>query len=160
WILVDSCAAPDASDDINRCLLKDRIALLLVLLAVIAPALPARRAHAQEEPEALIRQGVEMRRKGDDLKAHGYFQRAYDLARTPRGAAQLGLADLAIADSLAAEQHLSEALRSTDPWVAHNRTLLETSRDKARKTLGAVTVRGAPDKTTVEVANHPAIQLP
>jgi hypothetical protein len=130
------------------------------LLGVLAPALLARPARAQEEPEALIRQGVEMRRRGDDLKAHGYFQRAYDLARTPRVAAQLGFADLAIADNLAAEQHLSEALRSIDPWVAQNRTLIETSRDKARKSLGVVTLRGAPDKTTVEVANHPAIPLP
>ena len=103
--------------------------LLLVAAAAGVLGAPARSARAEEEPEALIRQGVEMRRQGDDLKAHGYFQRAYDIARTPRSAAQLGLADLAIHDNLAAEQHLSEALASSDPWVRQNRPVLEKSRE-------------------------------
>jgi hypothetical protein len=134
---------------------------LLLLLAATACVLSAgtRLAIAQEEPEALIRQGVEMRKRGDDLKAHGYFQRAYDIARTPRSAAQLGLADLAIEDNVAAEQHLSEAMSSSDPWVRQNRGMFEKSRATARSRLAKLVISGAPESTTVEIAGHPPVAL-
>ncbi|MDB4980822.1 MAG: hypothetical protein JWM82_1574, partial [Myxococcales bacterium] len=37
---------------------------------------------ANEDAEGLIRQGIELRRKGDDLRAEGYFKRAYTVAQT------------------------------------------------------------------------------
>jgi hypothetical protein len=131
-------------------------------LAVFACAFgaAAHPAFAQEEPETLIKQGVDMRKQGDDIKAHGYFQRAYDIARTPRSAAQLGLSDLSVDDNLAAEQHLTEALASSDPWIAKNRDLLQKSRDKARSRLGRVAVGQAPADATVEVAGRAAVPLP
>jgi hypothetical protein len=66
-----------------------------VVGAVGAIPLP-RAALAQEEPEALIRQGVELRRKGQNALAQGYFKRAYAIAHTPRSAAQLGLVEHAL----------------------------------------------------------------
>jgi hypothetical protein len=131
-------------------------ALVFVALALAWCA----RAVAQEEPEALIRQGVEMRKGGDDVKAHGYFQRAYEIAHTPRAAAQLGLADLAIDDNLSAEQHLSEALASGDPWIRQYRAVLEKSRADARAQLGKLLVNRAPASTQVEIGGRPPVRLP
>ena len=65
---------------------------------------------ADEDPEALIQQAVELRRKGDNARAYGYLKRAYDLARTPRSAAQLGLVEHALGRFPDAEVHLGEAL--------------------------------------------------
>jgi hypothetical protein len=136
-----------------------RISLIFAVCAACAIG-RVRVALADEEPEVLIRQGVEMRKRGDDVKAHGYFQRAYDIAHTPRSAAQLGLADLAVDDNLAAELHLSEALASIDPWIAQNRSVLEKSRETARGELGKVIVKGAPAATTVEIAGRATSLVP
>ena len=73
---------------------------------------------AGEDPEALIKQGVELRRQGKDAKAEGYMRRAYQLAATPRTAAQLGLVEVAVKNYLDAEAHLSEALRGKIRWLS------------------------------------------
>jgi len=116
-------------------------------------------ARAEDSPEALIKQGVEMRRQGDDAKAHGYFKRAYELSQTPRAAAQLGLVEQALSYFLDAQGHLAEALASDDAWVAQHRKVLETSLTTVRGHLGQITVRGAPAGTTVEVGGRAAVAL-
>jgi hypothetical protein len=115
---------------------------------------------ADEEPETLIRQGVEMRRRGDNVRAHGYFKRAYDIAHTARSAAQLGLVEQALQYFADAEQHLTEALSNSDAWVEQNRQILEESRRVVRTHLGTVDVRGAPAGTKVEPAGRAAAPLP
>src|SRR5512138_3799471 len=66
---------------------------MLVVVSLLASSVAMAES---EEPEALIRQGIELRRRGDDARAHGYFKRAYELSKTPRAAAQLGLVDQAV----------------------------------------------------------------
>ncbi|MDB4980904.1 MAG: hypothetical protein JWM82_1656 [Myxococcales bacterium] len=108
------------------------------------------RAAPQDDVESLIHQGIELRRKGQDTRAEGYFRRAHDLAPTPRTTAQLGLVELAVKEYLEAEGHLSEALSNKDSWIAENRKALEDSRDLARKFLMRVELSGAPKGTTFE----------
>jgi hypothetical protein len=115
---------------------------------------------AAEDPEALIRQGIELRRAGQDARAEGYFQRAYQLASTPRAAAQLGLVQLAVDDYLRAEEHLTEALGSTDAWIAVHRDVLRGARDVARRNLVRVELSGAPANASVVVEGAPARRLP
>ena len=62
-------------------------------VAIISQAAPVRADAA--EVEALIAKGNELRRAGTPGPALPYFQKAYELARTPRTAGQLGLAELA-----------------------------------------------------------------
>jgi hypothetical protein len=62
-------------------------------IAIVWYAAPARADAA--EVEALIAKGNELRRAGTPGPALPYFQKAYELARTPRTAGQLGLAELA-----------------------------------------------------------------
>jgi hypothetical protein len=115
---------------------------------------------ADDDPEALIRQGVQLRRKGDEAKAHGYFQRAYDLARTPRSAAQLGLSDLAIKQWLPAEIHITEALDAPDPWVESIKASLMKSRASARAHLGKIEIEGVPPDAEIEATDRPRTKLP
>lgn len=101
-------------------------------------------AFAAEDPESLIHQGIELRKAGQDARAEGYFRRAYELAATPRTAAQLGLVELAVGDYFSAEVHLSEALARRDAWIVEHSQTLQESRDRARKNLVRVEIVGTP----------------
>jgi hypothetical protein len=106
------------------------------------------------------RRSSHLRKKGDDVRAHGYFKRAYDISHTPRSAAQLGLVEQAIGDFLHAEMHLSEALASDDAWVRSNEALLQDSRTVVRSQIGAVEVKGAPAGAKLEAAGRPPFEIP
>ena len=118
------------------------------------------RAADVEEPETLIQQAIELRKKGDNARAYGYLKRAYDLARTPRSAAQLGLVEHALGRWADAEVHLGEALASGDPWVDANRQRLESSRTFVRSKLGRVEINGAPADATAGVGSDPPVKIP
>src|SRR5262245_713516 len=86
-----------------------------------AAAQPRARASASNDEDALIRRGLELRRRGDDAAALPHFERAYWLAQSPRSAAQLGFAEQALGRWSDAEVHVAEALRAgDDPWVRKN----------------------------------------
>jgi hypothetical protein len=132
---------------------------LVVLLMACGPVFTARAA-AAEDPEALIHQGVELRKQGDDARAEGYFRRAYEVAKTPRSAAQLGLVELALSRFDAAEGHLTEALIAQDAWIDQYRSTLEQSRAEARKHLARVEVRSAPHEATISLGTGARTRLP
>jgi len=116
-----------------------------------------RLSRADETPESLISQGVALRRAGKDAQAQGYFQRAYDLAHTPRSAAQLALVELALKDYFHAERHFSEALaNSQDAWIRAQKKTLESSRREARKHLGELRIHGLPPGGTLEASTEDA----
>jgi hypothetical protein len=114
---------------------------------------------SSEDPEVLIKEGVELRRQGQNARAEGYFRRAYELAATPRTAAQLGLAELSVGNFLDAQTHLEEALSSKDAWVNEHRKTLEESRAAARKKLVRIELAAAPAGTTFSVAGSEAKPL-
>ena len=77
------------------------------------------------DEETLLKQGVELREKGDDQGAMTVFGRAYALSKGARALAQLALAEQALGHWVDAETHLAGALsRGDDPWVTRNKTLL------------------------------------
>jgi len=116
--------------------------------------------HADDEnPETLIRQGVQLRKKGQNEKAHGYFQRAYELGHTSRAAAQLGLCDVTLGQWQEANVLLTEALSSTDPWVEANRAAVEKGRTLARGHLGSVSLSHLPEGSSASVGNQPAANV-
>jgi hypothetical protein len=133
-----------------------------ILAVVIAASLlgSSLAAAETEEPETLIRQGIELRRKGDDARAHGYFKRAYELSKTPRAAAQLGLVDQALGRWLEAEILIVQAVASNDPWVQQHRSTLDDGLKVVRQHLGGVVVGDAPAGTTWSDADHAAGPLP
>lgn len=131
-----------------------------LLVAVVLGQANSLRAAPAEDPEQLIKAGNSLRRKGDNLRAAGYIRRAYELAHTPRSAAQLGLVELAVSDFVNAEAHLTEALASNDPWVVSIKKMVEDSRSSARSHLLRIEVIGAPADATVVLPEARIVKLP
>jgi hypothetical protein len=133
----------------------------LVAGALVAgTTLAAPSAFAADGTEDLIRQGIELRRKGDDIRAEGYFKLAYKAAQTPRSAAQLGLVELALDKHLEANFYLTEALESDDAWVQKSHSVLEDGRTRARSHLGEVDLVGVPAGATVSVGSRTPVAVP
>lgn len=120
-------------------------ATLLALLAVLIADRPATAKDSATEAEPLIRQGLNLRHQNRDELALPYFQKAYELVRTPRTEGQLGLVEMALGYWLDADQHLSEVLKVGDhPWVTKNRKSLEDALTRVRRNIGEVTVEAVP----------------
>jgi hypothetical protein len=106
---------------------------------------------SEETPEDLIVQGVKLRRQGHDQQAEGYFRRAYELAHTPRSAAQLALVELALGQFWRAEKHFGEAFNGDDSWIRSQKKTLESARKTARKHLGQLRLSGVVDGLVLEI---------
>lgn len=92
--------------------------------------------------EALIQQGIDARRNGDDGRAVALFGQAYDLEPSGRAAAQLGLAEQGLGRFSDAHAHLTEALASAHPWVGENREALEGALRVVEQNVGRLEVLG------------------
>jgi hypothetical protein len=137
--------------------------ILAVIVSVLgALALPARaRAADPAEVEELIRQGVELRRANKDHAAVPLFQRAYDLERSARTAAQLGLVESSLGYWLAAERHLNEALSfPRHPWLLRNKAEIDKALRDVQSYIGEVAVTGAPAGAEVLLNGRAVGRLP
>jgi len=85
--------------------------MVVACLGVARPSVA--RADGAPQVEELIRQGIELRQAGQDVRAFPLFQKAYESDRTPRTAGQLGLCELALGYWVESEKHLGEALASS-----------------------------------------------
>jgi hypothetical protein len=122
-------------------------------------ATPARAAVTEEEQqaEALIREGVQLRGQDQTARALPLFEKAYRLARTPRTAGQLGLCELELGFYAEAELYLAEALAAPNhPWIAKNRTILKRQLDTARANVGELSLTVSPATAEVLVDKKPA----
>jgi hypothetical protein len=120
-------------------------------IALLACAGYPRLGETADDPEALIRQGNDLRRAGDDVRAEGYLRRAYEVAHTPRSAAQLGLVEFALGKFAEANLYLTEALETSDAWVERSREVVETSRAEVRARLVRIDLIGSPSGATFAV---------
>ena len=110
-----------------------------VLGAVLLSLVASRQAAAgdADDADALVKHGLLLRRQGKDTEALDEFGRAYALHPTPRGRAQIALAEQALGHWVEAEQHLVEALgASDDVWISANRAPLESGLANIRTRLG------------------------
>src|SRR3982751_4824424 len=116
---------------------------VLTSVAIIWPSAQARGDAA--EVEALIAKGNELRRAGTPGPALPFFQKAYELARTPRTTGQLGLAELAAGYPVDAAEHLTAALQSPDdPSIVKYRKMLTDALTTARSQIGELALEGSP----------------
>src|SRR4029079_17387983 len=130
------------------------------IAAAIVAASSSARADAAEV-EALIAKGNELRRAGTPGPALPYFQKAYQLARTPRTTGQLGLAELAAGYPVEAEEHLSAALESpNDPSIVKYRQILADALTMARSQTGELAIAGSPAGAAIAVNGHEVGVLP
>lgn len=136
-----------------------RRAALLGTLAVLTLGAPASRvwgATDAEQAEALIREGVQLRGQDQTARALPLFEKAYQISRTARTAAQLGLCELELGSYPEAELHLAEALASPNhPWIAKNRTTLKRQLDVARANVGELALNVSPAYAEVLLNNKP-----
>lgn len=120
-------------------------------------ALPAGRAMARDEAadagpraaesdaastsESLIKQGIELRKRGDDRGALEAFEQASALDASAQALAQLALAEQALGRWREAHLHLEAALaHGTDPWISANRPTLEGAREEIASRLGSLEI--------------------
>jgi hypothetical protein len=116
---------------------------------------------AGDKADELIAKGIELRKRGDDRAALSLFQQAYAAAPAPRAAGQLALAEQALGRWVAAEGHMTEALRSTsDPWVRKNYSSLAGALQMMQSHLGHIEVTGEPPGAEVFVDGQPVGKLP
>jgi hypothetical protein len=128
------------------------------MVAVVALA---RLASAEGEDEELIRGGVDLRRHGNDARALELFQHAYSVRRSPRAAAQMGLAEQALGRWVAAFGHLREGLAAKDdPWIARNRITLSDAAARVAEHVGWLEIVGGSPGAEVRLDGIGRGQLP
>jgi hypothetical protein len=138
-------------------------AALVVYLGVgwNGPRGPAPALAASETEDELINRGVKMRKAGNDQEAADVFAQAHDRFRTPRAAAQRGLAEQALGRWEDAEAHLTEALRAeNDPWIRKNLDTLTRAMTVIKGHLARVEILGEPPGAEILVNGRAAGRLP
>jgi hypothetical protein len=136
-----------------------RAALLLALASAPGTALAQDDPLAQEE--ALVREGVELRRQGRDEDAVAVLRRAYALRGSPRATGQLALAEQSLGHWVRAESLLRNALRAADDvWVSRNREVLTGALAVAEQHLATVEVLGGVDGAELRVDDERVGSLP
>lgn len=116
--------------------------LVSIVSVLILIALPA---FADEGPnaDALIQQGLDLRRDGKSNEALDLFQRAHALAPSPRTFGQMGLVETSLKRWVDADMHLSISLTNPDdPWVVKNRAFLEQALATSKQHIGDLVVSG------------------
>ena len=135
--------------------------VFLVAWGVGPPGGGARAASAATEADAAIKHGLELRRRGDDLRALEEFQRAQSLQRSARVLAQIGFAEQALGRWREAEEHLGLALADiSDAWIRRHREVIERSRAVVAGHLGSLEVLGGPEGAELSIDGSPIGRLP
>jgi hypothetical protein len=115
----------------------------------------------EKQASELIKNGLEMRRNGDNVRAAVEIQKAYDLVHSPRAAAQLGFVEQALGRWVEANDYLSEALAAEhDAWVEKNRGLLRDALQKVRTHVAQLEISGEPTGADVVVDGKTVGKLP
>jgi len=131
----------------------------MVAVALLAAGLPA--LVAAEDQEALLRQGIKLRREGKGQEALETFQRAAQIKETPRVLAQVGLAEQALGLWVHAEAHLKAALDAKgDAWIQKNRRALDEAFRTIQGHLGSLEIWGNPAGAEVTIDGQVSGALP
>jgi hypothetical protein len=130
----------------------------LVSLACVGSAVAAGRG---DDEDALIKAGVESRKRLDDATALQQFSKAYAVRKSPRAAAQMGLAEMALGKWVDAEAHIQEALEaSSDRWVSKNVSSLRQALSSVRDHLGSLELLGSPAGAEIVIDGEVRGHLP
>ncbi|MES1207279.1 MAG: PEGA domain-containing protein [Pseudomonadota bacterium] len=113
------------------------------------------------DAEALIAQGIDLRKDNRDQEALPLFRRAFEQQPSPRAAGQLGTCEQALGLWVGAETHIQEALKSRDDvWVQRNEARLRSALAYVQQRLGSIEVWGSPAGARVSVDGDAVGTLP
>jgi len=129
---------------------------ILMMTAIAVP-----RAAQASEADELIRQGVSLRRTGDDAGALRRFEQAYQLEHGSRALAQVGLAEQALGRWSSAYDHLQQALDDgRDPWIKKSAAPLRQALDLVSDHVGHLEVLGGSPDAEVRIDGVTRGKLP
>jgi len=132
--------------------------LAAVALLSVLHATPVRADSSAAD--ALIQEGLKLRREGKPEQALERFRHAHELAPSPRTYGQMGLVEATLKRWTEAETHLSVALSNLDDtWVQKNRAFLDQALALCRDHVGDLVVTG-PAGAEVFVAGDSVGTLP
>jgi len=113
------------------------------------------------DADALVKEGIALRRQGKDLAALKKFEEANTVQESPRTLAQIGLAEQALGRWGAADRHLRGALSATDDgWISKNRKLIEQALKIVGQHVGQLEIVGSPVGSEVLVDGEVVGRLP
>jgi hypothetical protein len=113
-----------------------------IAILVVTVVCSSARAAEPETADQLVAKGVELRKKGDHAGALRDFQAAHAKEPSGRTLAQMGIAEATLHLWVDAENHLSQALESTMPWVEKNRATLEQTLQTVRTHTTEISIYG------------------
>jgi hypothetical protein len=100
---------------------------------------------SDQDPDLLIKRGLELRRAGKSEEALELFRRAHEAAPCPRTLGQMGLVESSLQLWIEADSHLTAALATPDDgWVHMNRRFLDQAVVRAREHVGELMITGPP----------------
>src|SRR5262245_32320143 len=122
-----------------------RIGLWVALCVAGAVAGAARTAGAQTPPPAsreAIERALALREHGDEEGALRLFTELWERDHSAETRAQMALVEQALGLWLRADEHMREAMASTnDPWIHRNRAALERAYENVADHVGRLDVQ-------------------
>lgn len=121
---------------------------------VVAPAQPRGREDraARDDVEAQHNQGNRLRQQGRNADARDLFRALYERTHEPRAVIRQGLAEMALEEWLAADEHLRAGLAATeDAFVVENRARIDEQLRAVSAHVGSLVVECTPAGATVTV---------
>jgi hypothetical protein len=125
---------------------------------VVATAQPR---GARDDVEAQHTQGNRLRQQGRNVEARDLFRALYERTHEPRAIIRQGLAEMALEDWLAADEHLRAGLAVTgDAFVQENRARIEEQLRVVSTRVGSLVIECAPAGATVTINGDPRGRCP
>lgn len=126
---------------------------MVAAAALAAPAAAyAQPRAARDDVEAQHTQGNRLRAQGRNAEARDLFRGLWERTHEPRAIIRQGLAEMALEEWLAADEHLRAGMAATaDAWVVENRARVDEQLRVVASHVGSLVIECAPEGAAVFV---------
>lgn len=119
------------------------------------------RSSANDDVEAQHNQGNRLREQGRHAEARDLFRALYARTHEPRALVRQGLAEMALQEWVAADEHLTAGLATTgNRWIDENRARIQGAAREVQTHVGTLVVECSPPGATVSLNGTPSGQCP